>query len=202
MMTTSIPVLEEFKEDKVTTVVADDLEIKGTIKFKTSVMLKGIFEGEIISEGLLVIGQTAKVTATISTRTLISYGEINGNVTAEKQCVLKNTATHNGDLKTPFLAIENGAVFNGAAIMERRESETFHEEAAEAVPEATEALQTVDEVQTEAGQAESRPIGDPPDEQARSFAFGRNKRQHDKVVSIDGSAPVEEAKFSSDDFQE
>jgi hypothetical protein len=62
----------DIDEKDITTVVADDLEIKGTIKFKSSVMLKGVFEGEIQSEGLLVVGPTAKVTATITTKTLIS----------------------------------------------------------------------------------------------------------------------------------
>ena len=120
-MAADIPVLSEIAEGKITTVVADDLEIKGTIKFKSSVMLKGIFEGEIQSEGLLVIGPTAKVTATIATKTLVSHGEITGNVTAVEQIVLKGTATHVGDLKAPFITIDNGAVFNGAAVMERRQ---------------------------------------------------------------------------------
>jgi cytoskeletal protein CcmA (bactofilin family) len=39
----------DFDEKDITTIVADDLEIKGTIRFKTSVMLKGVFEGEIYS---------------------------------------------------------------------------------------------------------------------------------------------------------
>ena len=75
----------DIDEKDITTVVADDLEIKGTIKFKSSVMLKGIFEGEIQSEGLLVVGPTAKVTATITTKNLISHGEITGNVIAHEQ---------------------------------------------------------------------------------------------------------------------
>lgn len=118
-MVIDIPVLEEIKEDKITTVVAEDLEIKGTIKFKSSVMLKGVFEGEIESEGLLVVGSTAKVTATISTETLVSHGLTSGNVEASKQIVLKGTSTHTGDLKVPFLTIESGAIFNGKSVMER-----------------------------------------------------------------------------------
>jgi cytoskeletal protein CcmA (bactofilin family) len=120
-MAINIPVLEEIIEGKITTIIADDLEIKGTIKFKSSVMLKGIFEGEIQSEGLLVVGPTAKVTATITTKTLVSHGVITGNVAAGEQIVLKGTATHNGDLKAPFITIDSGAVFNGAATMERRQ---------------------------------------------------------------------------------
>ena len=121
-MVIDVPVLEEIVEGKITTVVADDLEIKGTIKFKSSVMLKGVFEGEIQSEGLLVVGPTAKVTATITTKTLVSNGQITGNITAEELIVLKGTATHTGDLKAPFITIESGAVFNGTAIMERKGS--------------------------------------------------------------------------------
>jgi cytoskeletal protein CcmA (bactofilin family) len=120
-MAKDIPVLEDIIEGKITTVIADDLEIKGTIKFKSSVMLKGVFEGEIQSEGLLVVGPTARVTAAITTKTLVSQGEITGNVTAGEQVTLKGTATHTGDLKAPFITIDNGAVFNGAAVMERKQ---------------------------------------------------------------------------------
>lgn len=121
-MAENIPEILEIAEDQITTVVAEDLEIKGTIKFKTSVMLKGVFDGEIFSEGLLVVGPTAKVTAAINTKTLISHGMITGNVVANEQVVLKATSTHNGDIQSPFVVIENGAVFNGACVMERTKS--------------------------------------------------------------------------------
>jgi len=118
-MALEIPEIREIGEGQITTVVAEDLEIKGTIKFKSSVMLKGVFEGEIISEGLLVVGSTARVSASINTKTLISHGSITGNVVAAEQIVLKSSATHIGDLKSPFIMIENGAVFNGSCMMER-----------------------------------------------------------------------------------
>ncbi|HVN95247.1 MAG TPA: polymer-forming cytoskeletal protein [Syntrophorhabdaceae bacterium] len=137
-MATEIPVLEEIKEEKITTVVADDLEIRGAIKFKSSVMLKGIFEGEIQSEGLLVVGPTAKVTATIATKTLVSHGEVTGNVTAQDQVILKQTSTHNGDLKTPYLTVENGAVFNGKSVMERMPTTVSEEKPLEIQVEAPE----------------------------------------------------------------
>jgi cytoskeletal protein CcmA (bactofilin family) len=117
-MGNGIPIINEPVEGKIVTVVADDLEIRGTIRFKTSVMLKGVFEGEIFSEGLLVVGPTAKVTATISTEALISHGEITGDIIAEKQVVLRETSTHTGDIKTPYIMIESGAIFNGTCSME------------------------------------------------------------------------------------
>jgi cytoskeletal protein CcmA (bactofilin family) len=112
---------QEIDESQITTVIAEDLEIKGTVKFKSSLMIKGVLEGEIFSEGLLIIGPTAKVTATITTKNLISHGEVTGNVTASEQVILKSTSVHQGDITTPNITIESGALFNGACIMRAKD---------------------------------------------------------------------------------
>jgi cytoskeletal protein CcmA (bactofilin family) len=148
-MSVDIPEIREIQEGQITTVVAEDLEIKGSIRFKSSVMLKGVFEGEIFSEGLLVVGSTARVTASINTKTLISHGSITGNVIAVEQIVLKNSATHNGDLNSPFVMIENGAVFNGSCVMERRQSDTVSAPPVE-IPEYTEPEPVATEESSEA----------------------------------------------------
>jgi cytoskeletal protein CcmA (bactofilin family) len=106
-------------ETNITTILADDLHITGTMTFKSSVMIKGTLEGDIISEGLLVVGPTARVTATITTKNLISYGEIRGDVTAGDQVVLKGTAVHTGNITTPTIVIENGSTMNGSCIMKK-----------------------------------------------------------------------------------
>jgi cytoskeletal protein CcmA (bactofilin family) len=106
-------------DEKVTTVIADDLEIRGTVKFRSSLMTKGIIEGEIISDGLLIVGPTAKVSATITTKNLISHGVIEGDVTASDRAILKKTAVHTGNITTPSIIIESGSLFNGACIMQR-----------------------------------------------------------------------------------
>ncbi|MBA4391085.1 MAG: hypothetical protein C0399_09115, partial [Syntrophus sp. (in: bacteria)] len=166
---------------------ADDLEIKGTIRFKTSVMLKGIFEGEIYSDGLLVVGPTAKATATITTKTLVSDGVITGNVTANEQIVLKGTSTHTGDLKTPFLTIEDGAIFNGRAVMERSEkAETQGEE----VPAATY------ESAAEETTAYEPPAPPASEEKQEPFFIARNdqKRRYTKdKISVAESGKDEES---------
>ncbi len=106
-------------ETNITTILADDLHITGTIRFKSSVMVKGTIEGDIISEGLLVVGPTAKVTATITTKNLVSYGEIRGDVTAGDQVVLKGTSIQTGNITTPTIVIENGSIMNGSCIMKK-----------------------------------------------------------------------------------
>lgn len=118
-MTDVLPNASDINENDITTILADDLHIVGTMTFKTSVMIKGTLEGDIISEGLLVVGPTAHVTATITTKNLISLGEIRGDVTASEQVVLKGTAVHTGNITTPTVVIENGSVMNGSCIMKR-----------------------------------------------------------------------------------
>jgi len=123
-MTNTVSKTSDAGEESVTTILADDLEIQGTIKFKSSLMIKGVLEGEIISEGLLIAGATAKVTATITTKNLISHGEIQGDVTASEQVILKSTAVHNGNITTPNVVIESGSVFNGSCIMKRESADS------------------------------------------------------------------------------
>ncbi len=118
-----VPHGSDIREDQITTVIADDLDIKGTIRFKSSLMIKGTLEGEIISEGLLIVGPTAKVAATIATKNLISHGEIKGDVTAGERVVLKDTAVHTGNITTPNVVIESGSVFNGSCIMRKEPAE-------------------------------------------------------------------------------
>jgi cytoskeletal protein CcmA (bactofilin family) len=114
-----IPTIPEVDETKLTTILADDIEIQGTIKFKSSLMVKGVLQGVVLSEGLLVVGPTAKVTATITTKNLISHGLIQGDIDASERIILKNTAVQNGNVTTGNIVIENGSVFNGTCMMKR-----------------------------------------------------------------------------------
>jgi len=120
MATMNQPVLG-IDETSITTVLADDLHITGTITFKSSLMIKGSLDGEIVSEGLLIVGPTAKVKAKVTTRNLVSHGEIQGDVTASEQVVLKGTAVHTGNITTPDIIVESGSIFNGSIAMKGRE---------------------------------------------------------------------------------
>ncbi|MGA3174602.1 MAG: polymer-forming cytoskeletal protein [Syntrophorhabdales bacterium] len=121
-MSTFTPVTSDFTEEKVTTVIAEDLHIKGSVRFETSLMIKGTLEGEISSEGLLIVGPTAKINATIVTKRLISLGEIQGDVTASEQVVLKETATQTGNITTQNIIVESGSLFNGSITMKGKET--------------------------------------------------------------------------------
>ncbi len=104
-------------ENKIDTVIADDIEFKGKILFKNSLKLKGSFEGKIETDGNLIISQEAVVSADIKAGIVSINGEISGRVNANKYVELYNKSKTNCDLITPDLFIEKGAVFNGTCIM-------------------------------------------------------------------------------------
>ena len=62
-------------------------EIEGKYACAGTVILNGIFRGEIHAEDTLIIGSSASVHATVQAGSLIVHGEIVGNVTATKRTV-------------------------------------------------------------------------------------------------------------------
>ena len=109
-------------EKNINTVLAEDISFKGVLKFSTSLMIKGTFEGEIDATGHLVIGPKALVKAQIRAATITNYGEIIGNVEATEKLEMISGAKLTGDIKTPDLYIESGCIFNGNCSMPTKPS--------------------------------------------------------------------------------
>ncbi len=101
----------------VQTVLGKDTEFNGTLKFKGSLRIDGRFEGEIITEGYLEIGEEAKVKANIKAGTVSIAGEVVGNVDAKERVDMKPTAKLIGNIKTKRLTIADGVVFKGSCEM-------------------------------------------------------------------------------------
>lgn len=94
-------------------VLASDVEIKGSIKFQNDLTIDGKVEGEIISPGVLVVGENAEIRGEIKTKGVTVLGKVHGNITVEERCELKSHAVLHGDLKAARLVIEDGATFVG-----------------------------------------------------------------------------------------
>jgi cytoskeletal protein CcmA (bactofilin family) len=94
--------------------LANDVEIKGSIKFQQDLSVDGKIEGEISSpNGVLVVGQNAELRGEIKTKSVTVYGRVHGNITVDERCELKANAQLHGDLKAARLVIEEGATFVG-----------------------------------------------------------------------------------------
>jgi cytoskeletal protein CcmA (bactofilin family) len=94
-------------------------EFKGVITYHGTIRIDGHVEGEIITEGTLIVGEGAVINAEISAGTVVSGGKIAGNITAMEKIQLLPTAILDGSVKTPLLLIEEGVRFNGNCQMNR-----------------------------------------------------------------------------------
>lgn len=116
----------EFDESLVDTVLAQDINFSGTMRFSKSLMIKGKFEGDIDATGHLIIGHNAVVNATIKAGVITNFGQINGNVTALEMLELHDNARLNGDIETPDLIIESGCSYTGRCTMTKRQGGSDH----------------------------------------------------------------------------
>lgn len=119
---------EELEEKEINTILADDIGFKGVLNFNTSLKIKGKFDGEISSEGLLVIGRTASFKGNISANQIKIYGKVTGNITAKGEIELFENAELIGDIITPAIEIEKGCKFNGNCLMEKPKNQEKKEE--------------------------------------------------------------------------
>lgn len=89
----------------------------GKLHFQGAVRIDGNFQGEVVSEGTLVIGQEAVVDGQIKVGQLVLSGRLKGEVEAKNKVVLHKTANLQGNIRTPVLVVEEGAVLEGQLVM-------------------------------------------------------------------------------------
>lgn len=97
--------------------VGRGVEFKGTISYRGTVRIDGSLEGEIRTDGTLLIGEDAVIQAKVSAGTIVCKGKISGDVVAKECMKLRAPAVMTGSVKTPMLSMEDGVVFNGGLEM-------------------------------------------------------------------------------------
>ena len=105
------------KAEDINAFVGKGVEFKGTISYSGTVRIDGYLDGEIHTDGMLLVGEEAIIQAKITAGTIVSRGKITGEVIAKECIKLRSPAVMNGSVKTPVLSMEDGVLFNGALEM-------------------------------------------------------------------------------------
>ncbi len=109
---------QEISHDEIIAFMGRGTEFKGVITYQQgTIRIDGRVEGEVITQGVLVVGESAEIHAEITAATVMSSGKIVGNITATEKVKLLPTAILEGAIKTPVLVIEEGVRFNGQCAM-------------------------------------------------------------------------------------
>ncbi len=106
------------KTDEITTILGKGSEFEGKLNFEGTLQIEGVFNGEILSDSVLVVGEGARVSAEINVGTVVINGEVRGNVRAKNSVEIRKPGRLYGNIVTPSLFIEQGVIFDGNCKMD------------------------------------------------------------------------------------
>ncbi len=127
--------------ERVTSVLGEGLSWHGRISGRGGVRIEGIFEGEIALHGLVVVGESGKVTCeNVRANSVIVAGAVHGSITADK-LEIRSTGRVWGNVIVSAFSTEEGAFLRGQVTMEDQVDLQLEEEESnpEAEPSADEA---------------------------------------------------------------
>lgn len=94
-------------------VLSSDVELKGNLKFAGELTFEGKLEGEIQTDGVLTLGDSAVINGNINAQSVVVRGKVNGNITAKEKIEIKAKTELFGDIRATKLVIEEGVTFVG-----------------------------------------------------------------------------------------
>ena len=98
--------------------ISRGIEIQGDITFADRLQVEGKVDGKLTSDsGTLIIGESGQIEAQIDVGVCVVHGSVQGNLVARSKLEIRRTGRVHGDVITPVLLVEEGAVFNGAIRM-------------------------------------------------------------------------------------
>ncbi len=107
--------------DKVNTVIGKDTSFKGSIRAKGLIRIDGEMEGEVATQGDVVIGESGRVSLELKARNVAVAGRLEGTLEAEGKLEIRSTGIVIGSVKTNGLLVDDGAVFSGNVEMKRKD---------------------------------------------------------------------------------
>lgn len=104
--------------ERITSVLGPGVIWTGSINGTGGVRIEGAFEGQIALRGMLVVGESGRVTCeNLRANTVIVAGAVRGNITTQK-LEIRATGRVWGDVVTTSFVTEDGAFLRGQIRME------------------------------------------------------------------------------------
>lgn len=93
--------------------------VTGELRFQTSFRVDGKFNGTVISDGELIVGQGGEVDGDLRVGQIVVSGTVRGSIRAARRIHLSPTGKLLADIDTPSLVVEDGGFFEGRCSMDR-----------------------------------------------------------------------------------
>jgi cytoskeletal protein CcmA (bactofilin family) len=102
-----------------TTVIGEGMTVKGDLRGAGPVVVLGRFEGDIVVDGTITVGEGGYVDANISAGTIVIDGVVRGNLSADTNVEIGATGSLTGSVKSAALSTSIGATVKSEIWLER-----------------------------------------------------------------------------------
>jgi cytoskeletal protein CcmA (bactofilin family) len=117
-MSESESMARDIKEGRLSGFVGHGTVLTGETAFQAMLRVDGHLTGRVSSDsGTLIVGSSGRVDANILVAAAMINGTVNGDVVALEKVELGRSARVIGNIQTPRLVIEDGAIFEGSCTM-------------------------------------------------------------------------------------
>ena len=95
------------------TTLGEGVQFNGRLQFSRLLRIDGTFEGELISQGKLVVGPKGIVRSNVELEEALIEGQFHGNITVKERLELRGEASVVGNIKAQYLVVEEGVSIEG-----------------------------------------------------------------------------------------
>ena len=107
--------------------IGPSIIIKGDLSGGEDLVIEGRVEGKVdLKQHNVTVGRSGRVKADIYGKVVIIEGEVDGNVFAQEQAILRQAGAIRGNITAPRVILEDGSRFKGSIDMEMKESGSRH----------------------------------------------------------------------------
>ncbi len=99
--------------DSAVTILTSGCHFTGKLYCRGSSRIAGEIEGQVISEGLLVVEEGAIINGDIEAEEVVIHGKVFGTIKSTGRVALAPSCSFEGDINSPSLVIAEGASFVG-----------------------------------------------------------------------------------------
>lgn len=102
--------------------IGPSIIIKGDLSGDEDLIIEGRVEGKVdLKQHNVTVGRSGRVKADIVGKVVTIEGEVDGNVFAQEQAILRQAGAIRGNITAPRVILEDGSRFKGSIDMESKE---------------------------------------------------------------------------------
>lgn len=105
--------LQKMLSEEPETTLGIGVTFRGELSFERFLRIDGTFEGELLSNGKVIVGASGVVKADLALKEAIIEGKVIGNITVQERLDLRGDAVVEGNIEAKFLSVEEGVKIKG-----------------------------------------------------------------------------------------